>query len=589
MRQDLYITRVKVINFRSLAHAEINLASYTALVGLNDSGKSNLLRALNLFFNNQTDIDQPLNFDLDYSQQAKIVRKKAKQIEIEVEFTVPKTYKEKSRIVWKKTFRSDSLEPYTDKVMKKNGGELGRNSRIDYWLRHIVFEYVPAVRGKNYFSKLKRRLYNTLAATVAPKLNNASNSFLSDLRREVSKIESESERLLQLKTEFTLPANLGELFEILDFDAADPHSKTSLHYRGDGIQGRHIPIILKFLADQRRSSSSKGKPVSETIWGYEEPENNLELIKQIETAKEFENNSKSIQILLSTHSPAFYGPAKERKSIRFAIRNDGHTTFEEGSPSELIDKNLGLMPFIEPYLEKAITERKELIDQLQSLQSETLVKNKAALYVEGDTDKIILEAVFEKLGLQRKFEINSKPKLGAGVNWVVNYCVARAAMVDLNEKTAALFDDDEAGEKAFDLLCTQTTAIGREGRVKTFKIAKRNSHDEIRAIKKSQIKIPFSIEEICGKEIWDFAETKNWLVARDSLAKDNYHLLGLDTKLNDIINSTFHDDHLRRLIKFKINPTEKGKFAKQFAKTLTTEKIPKTLAELAHEIQNYFG
>lgn len=74
----MYIKRVKVINFRSLVDVDVALDDYTALVGVNDSGKSNLLRALNLFFNGQTDLGHPLNFASDFSQQARVIGKKAK-------------------------------------------------------------------------------------------------------------------------------------------------------------------------------------------------------------------------------------------------------------------------------------------------------------------------------------------------------------------------------------------------------------------------------------------------------------------------------------------------------------------------------
>ena len=42
------------------------------------------------------------------------------------------------------------------------------------------------------------------------------------------------------------------------------------------------------------------------IWGYEEPENNLEMLAAFNLAKDFIDYSKEIQILLTTHSPGFY-------------------------------------------------------------------------------------------------------------------------------------------------------------------------------------------------------------------------------------------------------------------------------------------
>lgn len=57
------ITEVSIRGFRSLRQQELpRIGSYTTLVGKNSSGKSNVLRALNLFFNNRIEPDKPLDF-----------------------------------------------------------------------------------------------------------------------------------------------------------------------------------------------------------------------------------------------------------------------------------------------------------------------------------------------------------------------------------------------------------------------------------------------------------------------------------------------------------------------------------------------
>jgi energy-coupling factor transporter ATP-binding protein EcfA2 len=555
----MYIKRVKVANFRSLVDVDVTLDDYTALVGLNDSGKSNLLRALNLFFNGQTDLGHSLSFASDFSQQAKIIGKKAKQIEIEIEFSPPRNYSDSGPVIWRKEFRADSLAPHSDQIYKKDRTEFSRGSRVEYWVRHIAFEYVPAIRGKHFFDILKRRLYTTLAATVSPKLTGASSSFLSDLRKEVKKIESESQRLLKLKTEFSLPRDLGELFEVLDFDAADAHARTALQYRGDGVQGRHVPLILKFLADQRKVNSSKGKPPSETVWGFEEPENNLELAKQIEVAEEFRDYADSVQILVSTHSPAFYGMAKAFGSISIAVRDVGKTTFVESVSPDDIDSHLGLMPFVEPYLARAVSERNELIETIKDLKASVLVRDKPALYVEGSSDKRIIEAVLRALKLPATFEIVAKEGLNGGANWVAGCCVARAAMTDLQAKTAAVLDDDDAGAEGVLNIQARCEAIGRKGRVKCFVVGKVNGDDEVRKVKLAGIKIPFGIEEVCGREAWEHAELKGWLEERGrELIDKNTSLLTKEKTLSRVIDELVDDVQVRRLVEYRVIPEKRG-------------------------------
>lgn len=587
----MYLKKITIKNFRSLVDVEVSIGSYTALVGLNDSGKSNLLRALNLFFNSQTDLGHQLNFEKDFSQQAKIAVKKARQIEIILEFSPPKHYTDKNELVWKKVYRSDSPEPFADEVTRKDGQLFSKGAKSEYWVRHISFEYVPAIRGRAFFFILKRRLYNTLAATVAPKLTKASDTFLSDLRKEVKKIESESQRLLSLKTEFSLPADLGELFEVLDFDSSDEHANTSLLYRGDGIQGRHIPLILKFLADQRKAASASGKPPSETIWGFEEPENNLELIKQIETADEFGEYSKTIQIIVSTHSPAFYGKVKNNGGVKNVLRDQGRTTFSDSITPQAIDLQLGLMPFIEPYLAKAIEDRNAVMQQFEASKLDVMIVDKPILYVEGDTDKIILDVVFSSLKSHNKnFEIVAKKGLGGGVNWVVGCCIARAAMTDSKELAGALFDDDDAGREGVNKVSAATTAINRAGRVKCFTVGKKNGADHIRTFRKIGFSLPIAIEELCSADSWLHAKEKNWLVERENMIIANAHLVTKSETYLAFLDRIIPDTHMRLVADYKIDVHKKGNFAKYVASAITAgHAIPLTLTVLANEILEYYS
>ena len=117
-----------------------------------------------------------------------------------------------------------------------------------------------------------------------------------------------------LESELSLPQNFSEIFETLMFKTRKSDSEiiVPLSLRGDGIQARHIPIILKYIADEDfKQSNSKGAVKINTIWGFEEPENGLELLKAFEMSDEFLEYSKEIQIFVTTHSPAFY--AKKRR------------------------------------------------------------------------------------------------------------------------------------------------------------------------------------------------------------------------------------------------------------------------------------
>lgn len=71
------ISQISIRNFRSIASADIESSWITTFVGANDAGKSNILRALNLFFNGETNPGEPFSFIRDFNQFADVRARKA--------------------------------------------------------------------------------------------------------------------------------------------------------------------------------------------------------------------------------------------------------------------------------------------------------------------------------------------------------------------------------------------------------------------------------------------------------------------------------------------------------------------------------
>jgi predicted ATP-dependent endonuclease of OLD family len=201
------ISSVKIDRFRSIAEAELEeFGNFTALAGLNNSGKSNVLRALNAFFSGHGDPGRPISIESDYHRQY-LKRKKAKKIRIAVRFSLPTHF----------TFRR-GLEPVqmflggaTFEIAKEwnrqsaspayflnNSGALDANERakIDQFLGLISFRYIPnrvlpldVVRNEHQSlrdvltRRLARKARNQNAAFEA--LQETSKSLVESLAREV--------------------------------------------------------------------------------------------------------------------------------------------------------------------------------------------------------------------------------------------------------------------------------------------------------------------------------------------------------------------------------------------------------------------
>ena len=96
------IREIRIRNFRSIVDLTLHMDKLNVFVGLNDSGKSNVLKALNLFFNNQTDENCDFDFRTDYSKLVPKKVKKAPEIIIQLKLYIPSSYKNGGEFIWQK-------------------------------------------------------------------------------------------------------------------------------------------------------------------------------------------------------------------------------------------------------------------------------------------------------------------------------------------------------------------------------------------------------------------------------------------------------------------------------------------------------
>jgi len=356
------LRKVRIENFRSIKMAEIDLTDFSVFVGKNDCGKSNILRALNLFFNEETNYDTEFDFDDDYNFFAQRRARRAEEISIKIELSLPETYHRTNGeiIVWEKKFRRDGL--HTDKYhgIRLRRNRLGRFSRekveipdrsnVHTLLNRIEFEYVPAIKDNEYFDGLRGRIYEILSEVAAQTFRDSSGAFEDSIGEHLTDLTADITRSLGIDTKLALPRDLSHIFERLDFLSGE--GAVSLNNRGDGIKVRHIPLILKFMADKKKSLQVKGAMPYSFIWAYEEPENNLEFRSAVQLAGEISSLAKNgtANILLTTHSPVFYDIADKDEDI--SLHHVYRDTDDEGTRTKsaisLLDENIGTLALLAP-------------------------------------------------------------------------------------------------------------------------------------------------------------------------------------------------------------------------------------------------
>lgn len=352
------ITKIEIRNFRSIGFLEIgdDINDLNIFVGNNDVGKSNILRALNLFFNHETDIGKSFNFDDDFNKN--IIRTTGRGQYVKVALEIALKYETEKKVRWTKKWNNKgeiSEDKYEVFLNDGTPSDFTRGSRAPSWLNNLKFRYVPAVKSAQYFQYLFEELHDLLNSTFGDLFLENTQALLAGVHRLTAEITGELNKYLQINNRITLPSDLRKFFGTLDFSMeSNSGAKFYLANRGDGIKIRHIPIILKFMAD-RANTGKQGALNVQTIWGFEEPENNLEMTHAFAMATYFNDCSEDIQILLTTHSPAFYSLQDKGDNVScfYVKRNDKDYTIPVNVKDETVDLDqaMGMLNYITPFLE----------------------------------------------------------------------------------------------------------------------------------------------------------------------------------------------------------------------------------------------
>jgi AAA15 family ATPase/GTPase len=571
----LKIKKIVIKNFRSIESMSIDCSNITTFVGANDAGKSNVLRALNLFFNDKTDHALPFQFERDYNIFSPKKEKRAKNIVVELTIELPDTYIRAdypSDIVWKKEWRADGkyeegcFHYYSDKQ------DYPPRSRIPLLLERIAFDYVPAIKDKYYFADLQGKVYDILSTVAEKNLRASSLSFEDAIQSQLKELLSSVSAVFNDSSNMRLPENLRQIFENLEFNS----NGIPLSRRGDGIKIRHIPMILRFIAEKSNSIHKQG--ISHHIWGFEEPENNVEMTSCFEMANQFIEASKNeYQIFITTHSPVFYGisEANTEQVKAYSINKVGNFSKLDPLSKETADHEMGLMQLVTPYVNKEredwIKRNSVIQNELDKLKLENDTDKKLPhIFVEGKTDKVVLEklvAVFFPT-ISEKIKINCSGDDGGGSANAAGDRAKAWYFYQKHEgsavKAVLLLDNDDSGKKAKEDFHASTN--------------KSNSIVKAQFWEPSSMPVginagfalPIDLEFLYSCEVWTKASDDGWLEDRDP---SSYITKSMQQKINKaaVENQQLNlfgevDESLKIRITKKFSDEGKEKAAKWISK-----------------------
>lgn len=307
------IKKIEITKFRSIFRETIDASDLTVFSGKNNSGKSNVLRALNLFFNNESSFKQPYQHERDYNKAYTGRVGNKREIEIKIHFFAQgKGALEKDFCIAKK-FSQEGISAfeysYPDNPEDITDGNVRR--QFTKFLKKLEYVYIPAVRDKNFVRELLLLFEKIIEDGKGNHFKDIVRSLSEILGEKSQQISVDFEKFINLPTKAELSSDIVDILGAVRVNvesgikiqrkggAKREHSVLiDLFSSGDGVLMSYIPHFLYHISEKIKDKYF--------IWGFEEPENSLEY-NRIETlaSKISSEFIKQVQIFITSHSPAF--------------------------------------------------------------------------------------------------------------------------------------------------------------------------------------------------------------------------------------------------------------------------------------------
>lgn len=445
---DIHITKINIKRFRSINDLTINYSSGQPLIvcGSNNIGKTNVLRALDLFFSmdkNKFNADVDIPYHISEGS-----RGKGYNTEITVSFIDKDTY-EKYTITQKYS------------KIKEQGNTLEFKGRREKDIlsqdecKNIVFKYKFIFIESNNVDlpEIISRIFKNNVLTDLDKLRkkqqeplNLLREFFEKSQNAVKKIEddinSEFNRFVcnvdgidtsewECKVIFPEFDYLREaISRLVTFTLKDTNDR-NINTKGSGIQRMILLSLISYI-----SKDSKEK----IIWGIDEPEVFLQPLLQKKIFMELKEIAQNIDIMITTHSPHFIDIYNLENTYLLSTKNE--KVVYKRRPNEIFIK-------VSTYDTSAKGIRKiELIKKHMGIErNDSWIISPYNLLVEGECDKeyiIALSKVFN-FTTPNIFVAGGADKMKAYIEFLKEFSDG----LDFKPEIMCIFDHDEEGKKVF--------------------------------------------------------------------------------------------------------------------------------------------
>jgi len=325
------IESMEIKKFRSIKYGNFRFSNIVALVGENNSGKSSILRAINVFFNFEEECNYFINRNHVFSSNS--------QSSIEIIFSNIEykelenfTYDEKLVIKFIYKYKFDK-ETYQYKM--RDGYHQLPPEILDFIKNKVRFILIPNSRDCNDIAVNEDSIllkvileYISIQTSKRDNLSPKVKQAMKYIKKyALEKIENELDKSYPLSHNFKFDLHYKSetgykiLLNNIDLSLIESEKKFNIRDCGSGIQSITIISLYSLLADLRDIKY---------IIGIEEPETNLHPQMQrefISLVKEKGISKNNIQIIFSTHSSVMCDQLNHEEIILIRKEDDSQRGF----------------------------------------------------------------------------------------------------------------------------------------------------------------------------------------------------------------------------------------------------------------------
>lgn len=438
------LTEIRVRNFRSVeVEQRLPIPGRMTLVGPNNSGKTNLLRAIQVLFTGYSNSygytrEADLTFGAGRARTS-ITATFDGDPEVELEIyggidelhSLQGTVRSGTQLSLTLYFTDTNTPVYSffpNVKRPKAGGQAAQYSRthialVNRLLGRFSLHYVPSAKSVDqiYDELLTPFLRRKVSSVIEPHLSEIESS-LADAASALNN-ELASAQLTGFVASFSLPSqSIEALVSGFDFLIADP-DKTPIQEKGMGIQTTALLAAFRWITKQEMDEGR------EVLWLLEEPESYLHPYLASNCNAILENLANDATVVKTTHSMAFV--PQDPKYVCGTLLGSKNRT-------EIVGYNT--------FVEAVSAIRSALGIKFSDFYNLAQYN----VFVEGQSDRELFQWVLQKLPEQDHalpYLRQAKFEDFGGVKHLSGFLRATYQFVRLEHACVAVFDGDDAGEK----------------------------------------------------------------------------------------------------------------------------------------------